>query len=333
MPLRAKLQEERFAESRQARFKSPSQPPPPPSTPPPNSSSTEPSSSPLPFKRLTAAERQIRREKGLCYNCKEKFGFNHRCKSRFLLLLAEDDEDFLGDTSKSSFVTAEEHSPTSEADFGRLSLNVFTGQYNLQTFQVTAQLAGRSIQILVDSGSSHNFLQARLAKQLGLITAPTRPLSILVGNNDSLHCGHMVRGTQLLIQEHLFTVDFHLIDLSGTYDVLGIQWLRKLGPILIDYEELIMKFMDEGRRIQLRGNPDPIPSEVSLHQLRKLLSPNQSVGFFYVSLTSKPSPSHSFSDNTSPEIQSLISSYAPLFTPPTTLPPPRPSDHSISHNS
>lgn len=181
----------------------------------------------------------------------------------------------------------------------------------------------------MDSGSSHNFLQARLAKQLGLITEPTRPLSVLVGNGDSLHCGHMVRGTQLHIQEHLFTVDFHLIDLSGTDAVLGIQWLRKLGPVLTDYEELTMKFMDEGRMIQLRGNPDPIPSGVSLHQLRKLLSPSQSVGFFYLSLTSKLSPSHSFSDNTSPEIQSLISSYAPLFTPPTTLPPSRPSDHSI----
>lgn len=166
----AKFQEERFNESRQACFCSPAQPPPPLSGPTLTPSSLGLTSSPLLFKRLTAPERQIRREKGLCYNCEENFGPPHRCKSRFLLLLAEDDDDFSGEASNFSFVTADDNPPVEEADSGRLSLNAFMGQYNPQTFQVTAQLAGRSIQILVDSGSSHNFLQARLAKQLGLST-------------------------------------------------------------------------------------------------------------------------------------------------------------------
>nr|DAD38966.1 TPA_asm: hypothetical protein HUJ06_013288 [Nelumbo nucifera] len=41
----------------------------------------------IPFKRLTWAKMQARREKGLCYNCKEKFGLGHCCKAQQAFLL------------------------------------------------------------------------------------------------------------------------------------------------------------------------------------------------------------------------------------------------------
>ena len=35
---------------------------------------------PLPIKRLNASQMQERREKGLCYNCDEKYQYGHKCK-------------------------------------------------------------------------------------------------------------------------------------------------------------------------------------------------------------------------------------------------------------
>jgi len=46
---------------------------------------TTPSNGRLPFKRLSQAEMQSRREKGLCFNCDEKFSPGHRCKKLFLI--------------------------------------------------------------------------------------------------------------------------------------------------------------------------------------------------------------------------------------------------------
>ncbi|PNY12253.1 hypothetical protein L195_g008879 [Trifolium pratense] len=37
-----------------------------------------------------------RREKGLCFNCDERFSRNHRCKAHILLLIAEEDDDSNG---------------------------------------------------------------------------------------------------------------------------------------------------------------------------------------------------------------------------------------------
>nr|KYP48231.1 hypothetical protein KK1_030115 [Cajanus cajan] len=48
------------------------------------------SASKLPFKHLTLAELASSREKGLCYNCNEKFSSGHRCKGSALLLIADD---------------------------------------------------------------------------------------------------------------------------------------------------------------------------------------------------------------------------------------------------
>jgi len=43
-----------------------------------------------PIKHLTEAEMRARREKGLCYNCDEKFTRGHRCIEQKLYLLDVD---------------------------------------------------------------------------------------------------------------------------------------------------------------------------------------------------------------------------------------------------
>ncbi|KAJ4981967.1 hypothetical protein NE237_032804 [Protea cynaroides] len=51
----------------------------------------------LPIKRLTPAEMQSRWDKGLCYNCGERFSPGHRCKTCQLFLLLYNDDDVEGD--------------------------------------------------------------------------------------------------------------------------------------------------------------------------------------------------------------------------------------------
>lgn len=42
------------------------------------------------FKRLTASEMATRRGKGLCYNCDDRYGPNHKFRAKFFLLVAPD---------------------------------------------------------------------------------------------------------------------------------------------------------------------------------------------------------------------------------------------------
>lgn len=45
------------------------------------------------LRRLTAAEMAERREKGLCFNCDEKFSTGHRCQRLFYLEVIDDVEE------------------------------------------------------------------------------------------------------------------------------------------------------------------------------------------------------------------------------------------------
>ena len=77
----ARLQEDKLQKLRRPLLKTALLP-----TPPPKSGPTNTSMLRLPpgtdFKRLTQSEMQARRDKGLCYNCDERFAPGHRCKKQ-----------------------------------------------------------------------------------------------------------------------------------------------------------------------------------------------------------------------------------------------------------
>lgn len=51
------------------------------------------------IKRISSAEMQIHREKGLCFTCDEKYTWNHKCPNKHLMLLFTDSDDCAQDSS------------------------------------------------------------------------------------------------------------------------------------------------------------------------------------------------------------------------------------------
>jgi hypothetical protein len=148
-----------------------------------------------PIKRLTPDELQARRDKGLCYNCKEKFVKGHRCKRLFHLLVINPALE--ADSSLQSLehedlldpLTEETQDPAS--DPAQISFHALMGHTIPQTLRVMGKIKQSPISVLIDSGSTHNFLQDRIAKQLGLRTEPAHSFEVLVGNGELLHCTSM----------------------------------------------------------------------------------------------------------------------------------------------
>lgn len=90
----ARLQEDKTQDSKRPFH---SRNPPPLNIPPLNTVPAPPLPPLLPappkttFKHLSPSEMVARREKGLCFNCDEKFSSDHRCKLKFFLIIADDE--------------------------------------------------------------------------------------------------------------------------------------------------------------------------------------------------------------------------------------------------
>jgi len=124
----------------------------------------------LNVKRITPAEMQLRREKGLCYCCDEKFSFNHKCHNRqsLLLQMEDDNEDPISTiipqgTQEDEIVESEDH---------HLSFNALKGGRGVGTIRFIAYIEKLPVTVLIDGGSSDNFLQPRVAKFLKLPVEP-----------------------------------------------------------------------------------------------------------------------------------------------------------------
>jgi len=123
---------------------------------------------------------------------------------------------------------------TPESLNAHISIHTLTGQTSPQTLWVQGIIGRSTITIPVDSGSTHNFVQERVAKFLGLQLCQAQPFSVLVGSREKLQC------------------DTYCLNVSLKIDlVLGIQWLKSLGLVLTDFETLTMKFIKNGKVIQL----------------------------------------------------------------------------------
>ena len=122
------------------------------------------------MKRITPVEMQLRREKGLCYFCDEKLPFNHKCPNRqFILLQMEDDNE---DPSSTIVPQGTQEDEIVEFEDHHLSFNALKGGKGVGTIRFIAYIEKLLVTVLIDGGSSDNFLQPRVAKFFKLPVEP-----------------------------------------------------------------------------------------------------------------------------------------------------------------
>ncbi|WJZ88044.1 hypothetical protein VitviT2T_007377 [Vitis vinifera] len=150
-------------------------------------------------------------------------------------------------------VTIQGEQPELMIDHPQISFHAFTRQLIPSTLKLAGSINGQSVVVLIDGGSTNNFIQSRLTKHLGLTVQTSPHLKVTIGNGDSLGCAGACSRVPLVLGEAYFAVDLLLLPIYGADLVLGVQWLSELGPILFDYKKLWMEFDYKG----LTTSPPP----------------------------------------------------------------------------
>ncbi|KAJ1381359.1 Retrotransposon gag domain [Sesbania bispinosa] len=210
---------------------------------PVGSSSRVGSSAPF-VKRLTRAEMAERRAKGLCYNCGESYSTGHKCNRLFWIEVPDDESE-------------------SEEDMA-ISLHAISGVRESHTMQLQAKVSGVNVLVLVDSGSTHNFLHEGLIPSLGLEVLKRSGLQVYVANGERVPSMGICRSVSFMVANDIFQADFYTIPLEGFDVILGVKWLCTLGPILWDFSYMTMVFVINGKEAMWRGQGPEVAPQLSL---------------------------------------------------------------------
>jgi predicted aspartyl protease len=249
----------------------------------PTSSQPSTSTTPkLPIRRLSPAQMQERRALGLCYNCNEKYVVSHRCATgRYLLLILDPDEQIDTNEEQPDLVDT----ITAEETYFQLSPQALTGQFSPPTLKFKGLLQGMTVTVLIDTGSTHNILQPRIANHLQIPSQPIPNFSVMVGNGSHIQCSGLCHDVPITLQNHLFHIPFYLLPIEGADVVLGMEWLRKLGPISADFSIPSISFNHANKEVTLQGDPQYLPQHSTYHQICHLLHTDSIASIHLLSYT------------------------------------------------
>ncbi|KAH9718389.1 hypothetical protein KPL71_022207 [Citrus sinensis] len=274
----------------------------------------------VPFKKLSWEEMQRRKAQGLCFTCNEKFTIGHKCSKAQLLILESEANSDEESTEATPYRNGQDEFVDPE-----ITLYALTGWAILQTMRVMAKIGPYEILVWIDNGSTHNFINTRLANMLQLPFQPIVAFSVKVANGEKVTCQGKHEKVQVLIQDVPFELTLYSLCITGLDMVLGVQWLEKLRSVVCNWKTLTMDFKWNNERRWLQGMGPQTIQATSLTEIIKEMRHGHSVFAIClqinkeVSLIGAPA-----------SMQNLLEEYVELFQEPNRLPPTREIDHHIT---
>ncbi|XP_021971560.1 uncharacterized protein LOC110866725 [Helianthus annuus] len=271
---------------------------------------------------LPNKEMEAKRLRGECFWCPEKFSSTHKCPNKQLYVLEIEDEDEGVDAECQDAVDTMIDTTTNDP---LISIHALTGVPSFSTMQVVGNIGTKTLHILTDLGSTHNFLDEKLAHKLDCKVEEIGPMRVGVANGLPLLCTKICKNFEWQMQGLWFNADVLVIPLASYDMVLGIQWLLPLGDIIWNFKELTMQFKVGNKSYILKGSQNNKLSFCSLEVMHELLTSERQVVQGHIYSLKVDEQKDQFQHKT------VISNneFDDVFEIPKSLPPHRAYDHRI----
>ena len=198
-------------------------------------------------------------------------------------------------------------------------------------FTYRGSMRGIPITVLIDSGSTCNWVSADLVKENKLQTAPVQAYELSLADGSTLTCNSILAKTPIKIGRYREKLRLDVIPLSGYDIILGKPWLTDKCPS-IQWQLNTISFDYKGECItlghaQADGNIHAKLNLITAPQLRRLVKKRAQL--FAVNVEEKSVTSD---DPLPPSCQKILDDYQDVFPAdlPKGLPPERPGDIKIN---
>ncbi|VFQ75576.1 unnamed protein product [Cuscuta campestris] len=211
------------------------------------------------------------------------------------------------------------------------TLNSMAGVAAPRSLRLSGMIVGGVVDVLIDGGSTHNFIHPSLVERLQLPITSVPAFRVYVGNGASLLCNQQCVDIALLLQGVTFNVDVFVLPIHGPDVVLGVQWLQLLGKVTHDYANLTMDFVWKGSPVTLKGGT-PSLRPITLHHCQMLYVAQDLSACFELFLGATADPDTTpdpWPEGLPLEIMHVLQRFQTVFAIPTVLRPFRGSTATV----
>ena len=93
--------------------------------------------------------------------------------------------------------------------------------------------------MLVDSGSTHNFIHCKLSKVLNCFVYPTPEFQVMTIDGGTINFSGKFHNINLSMGEYVLNSPMISIPMVGVDVVLGVQWLQSLGTVAFNFQKFL----------------------------------------------------------------------------------------------
>ena len=94
-----------------------------------------------------------------------------------------------------------------------------------QTIKIEGQIKKKKVIVLIDLGSTHNFIHCKIAKELNFFLYLALECQVMVSSGGMINCFGKCHNIKLSMGEYVLSSPILSIPMGGADVVLGVQWL------------------------------------------------------------------------------------------------------------
>ena len=182
-------------------------------------------------KRLTPVQVNEYRKKGMCFKCDDKFlpGYKYSVKKIMMIEInyPEDEEEE---------IIFEPKEGKKEGD-AEISIHTMEGNASSQTIRLMGYIHNKPVSILLDTQSTHNFMNPRVIQRAGLKLTPEPSFRVVIAGDDKLYSEGCCQLVHINCQGKQFINDFHVLPIGGCHMVLRVGWLKTFDTVTLSCKE------------------------------------------------------------------------------------------------
>ena len=134
--------------------------------------------------RLTPQQLEERKSKGLCFNYDSKYSKGHKCGEKKLFYIDCEEEE------------EQEEEPSQDENIEAISSEELTPRYRAmhwlelalpQTLKIEGYIKKKKVIVLIDSGSTHNFIHYKVAKDLNCFVYPAPEFQVMIADGGAIN--------------------------------------------------------------------------------------------------------------------------------------------------